>query len=180
VTLQLSGSRGPRAIHRDRPATPTASGTDSPSYALPVSTIRNIAVGLPVRAGHVLVLDGTDSVKGERFHRAIGGGIEFGETAEVAVRREFVEELAVRLDRVELLGVIENIFEYEGRPGHEIAHVFGVTSSDIDAIPLDAQLHVLDEGSPVRWVAVRELDRPLYPDGIRTLLDGWLARTLEH
>lgn len=136
--------------------------------------IRNIAVGLPVRAGHVLVLDGTDAVKDQDFHRAIGGGIEFGETAEEALRREFMEELGVTLDGVTLLAVVENIFEYEGSPGHEIAHVFAVHSTEIDALPLDAQLCVLDEGSPVRWVPFREADRPFYPSGVADLLESQL------
>jgi 8-oxo-dGTP pyrophosphatase MutT (NUDIX family) len=142
-----------------------------------VPSIRNLAVGLPVRDGHVLVLDGTDALTGERFHRAIGGGIEFGETAEAALRREFVEELDLRLDRVRLLGVTENIFEYEGQPGHEIVHVFGVESTELDAIPLDARLVVLDEGSPVGWVRIDELDRPLYPDGALTLLHAWAGQS---
>lgn len=136
-------------------------------------TIRNIAVGLPVRSGHVLVLEGTDSVKGAACHRAIGGGIEFGETAEQALRREFREELDVSLGAVRLLGVTENLFEYEGRPGHEIVHVFGVESAELDAVPLDARLSVLDEGSPVGWVPIASLDRPLYPDGVEVLLRDW-------
>jgi len=135
-----------------------------------VPSIRNIAVGLPVRDGHVLVLHGRDPAKRETFTRAIGVGIEFGETAEAALRREFVEELGIRLDRVQLLGVTENLFEYEGRPGHEIVHVFAVEAAELDAIPLDAQLHILDEGSPVTWVRISELDRPLYPNGVVDLL----------
>lgn len=59
--------------------------------------------------------------------------------------------------------VVENIFEFEGRPGHEIVHVFGVDSADIDAFPLDVQLRVLDEGSPVHWVLSGGSDRPIYP-----------------
>jgi 8-oxo-dGTP pyrophosphatase MutT (NUDIX family) len=133
-------------------------------------SIRNIAVGLPVRDGRVLVLNGVDVVTNETFHRAIGGGIEFGETAEAAVRREFVEEIGVSLDRVTLLDVTENIFEYEGEPGHEIAHIFAVESSDIDAIPFDAELHVLDEGSPVRWISINGTERPFYPAGVTRLL----------
>ncbi|TKJ99436.1 NUDIX hydrolase [Plantibacter flavus] len=133
-------------------------------------SIRNISVGLPIRDGHVLVLNGVDAVKNQAFHRAIGGGIEFGETAEAAVRREFGEELGVTLGHVTLLDVAENIFEYEGEPGHEIAHIFAVESAEIDAIPLDAQLHILDEGSPVRWVSISETDHPFYPTGVARLL----------
>jgi 8-oxo-dGTP pyrophosphatase MutT (NUDIX family) len=135
-----------------------------------VGTIRNIAVGLPVRDGRVLVLDGFDSVTRERFHRALGGGIEFGETAEAALRREFMEELGVTLGAVRLLGVLENIFEYEGAAGHEIAHVFAVHSPELDAISLDAQLRILDEGSPVHWVPLPAPGRPIYPDGVVELL----------
>lgn len=130
--------------------------------------IRNIAVGFPRKDGHVLAREGYDRVRDLRFYRAIGGGIEFGETAEVALRREFREELACELGAVTLLTVIENIFEYEGQPGHEIAHVFAVQSAELDAVPLDAELTILDAGSPVRWVPVTDLQSgavPLFPDG---------------
>ncbi|MDQ1122223.1 NUDIX domain-containing protein [Microbacterium trichothecenolyticum] len=137
-----------------------------------MASIRNISVGLPVKAGHVLVLNGTDAVEGEDFHRAIGGGIEFGETAEQALRREFDEELGVELGRVTLLAVVENIFVYEGNRGHEIAHVFAVESAEIEAVPLDAELHVLDEGSPVVWAPISTMDRPLYPTGTAHLLES--------
>lgn len=130
--------------------------------------IRNIAVGLPVKEGHVLALEGHDRSRDLHFLRAIGGGIEFGETAEEALRREFREELGVELDSAEPLGVFENIFTYEGEPGHEIAHVFALTSSALDAVPLDAVLEILDQGSPVRWVPVVDITagtRVLFPDG---------------
>lgn len=71
--------------------------------------------------------------------------------------------------------MIENIFKYEGNPGHEIAHVFAVDSAEIDAIPLDARLHVLDEGSPVRWVPITQTSRPFYPTGVASIL-GALKR----
>ncbi|WP_295102205.1 NUDIX hydrolase [uncultured Microbacterium sp.] len=130
--------------------------------------IRNIAVGLPVKDGHLLALEGHDASRGLDFLRAIGGGIEFGETAAEALGREFMEELGVTLEGAEPLGVFENIFTYEGAPGHEIAHVFAVTSAELDAVPLDAELHILDEGSPVRWVPIDDIragTRVLFPDG---------------
>lgn len=135
-----------------------------------MASIRNISVGLPIRSGHVLMIDGLDRVKNEAFHRAIGGGIEFGETAEVALRREFLEELSVTIGSTRLLGVLENIFEYEGRPGHEIVHVFAVDSPEIDAFPLDVRLKILDEGSPIRWVPIGTATRPFYPTGVEEIL----------
>ncbi|MCS3442008.1 MULTISPECIES: NUDIX hydrolase [Microbacterium] len=138
--------------------------------------IRNIAVGLPVKDGHVLALEGHDRSRGLDFLRAIGGGIEFGETAAEALRREFMEELGVSLQDAEPLGVFENIFTYEGEPGHEIAHVFAVTCAELDAVPLDAELRILDEGSPVRWVPIADIEsgiRVLFPvgapEGLRTI-----------
>ena len=116
----------------------------------------------------MLVSEGLDTVRGLKFFRAIGGGIEFGESAETALRREFQEELGCQLQRVELLGVLENIFEYEGRSGHEVVHVFAVQSAALSSVPLDAELRVLDEGSLVRWVPVENLrggQRPLFPAG---------------
>jgi 8-oxo-dGTP pyrophosphatase MutT (NUDIX family) len=133
-----------------------------------VPAIRNIAVGLPVKDGHLLALEGHDRSRGLNFLRAIGGGIEFGETAVEALRREFMEELGVSLQDVEPLGVFENIFTYEGEPGHEIAHVFAVTCAELDAVPLDAELRILDEGSPVRWVPIADIEsgiRVLFPEG---------------
>ncbi|MDR6140755.1 8-oxo-dGTP pyrophosphatase MutT (NUDIX family) [Microbacterium foliorum] len=130
--------------------------------------IRNIAVGLPVKDGHLLALEGHDSSRRLDFLRAIGGGIEFGETAGDALRREFMEELGVTLEDAEPLGVFENIFTYEGEPGHEIAHVFAVTCSELDAVPLGAELSILDEGSPVRWVPIDDIRsgaRVLFPSG---------------
>jgi 8-oxo-dGTP pyrophosphatase MutT (NUDIX family) len=133
-----------------------------------VPAIRNIAVGLPVKDGHLLALEGHDRSRGLNFLRAIGGGIEFGETAVEALRREFMEELGVSLQDAEPLGVFENIFTYEGEPGHEIAHVFAVTCAELDAVPLDAELRILDEGSPVRWVPIADIEsgiRVLFPEG---------------
>ncbi|WP_144720262.1 NUDIX domain-containing protein [Agrococcus jejuensis] len=137
---------------------------------------RAIAVALPVRDGHVLVLDGVDRTKGQPFHRAIGGGIEPGETPEQALRRELVEELDVTIEEAVPLGVVDNWFVYEGEPGHEVVHVFGVRSTAIDAIPLDARLTVLDEGSPVGWRPLDGLDRPLYPTGCEALARQWASR----
>ncbi len=78
-----------------------------------------------VRNGNEILAGlGRDEVKGEDFGRIIGGGVEFGETAEAAVRREFQEELGTDLENLEFIKVIENTFTFNGQPGHEIIFMF--------------------------------------------------------
>jgi GrpB-like predicted nucleotidyltransferase (UPF0157 family) len=135
-------------------------------------SIRNLAVGLPVKDGHVLAQLCRDRTKGQDFYRAIGGGIDLGETAEVALRREFGEELGWDLGEVRLLDVVENVFTFDGRPGHEIVHVFAVTADDVTAADVGRDLTILDLGTPARWVPLADLRPdmpPLYPEGAQTL-----------
>lgn len=72
----------------------------------------------------VLAGIGRDNVKGEDFGRIIGGKVEFGETAESAVRREFQEELGTDLENLSFIKIVENIFIYNGQQGHEVVFVY--------------------------------------------------------
>jgi ADP-ribose pyrophosphatase YjhB (NUDIX family) len=86
--------------------------------------IRPLALALIRRGDEILVEGGRDDVKGETFFRLLGGGIDFGESGSEALRRELREELGSETDVERLLGALENIFTYEGEPGHEIALVY--------------------------------------------------------
>lgn len=58
--------------------------------------IRPVALGVPFRNEHeVLLARHHDDVANHDFYRPLGGGVEFGEPSEEAVRREFQEELGV-------------------------------------------------------------------------------------
>ena len=54
-------------------------------------------------------------MKNQEFFRLPGGGIEFGETAEQTLQREFAEEFGVEIKVGRRLGVAENIFVTEGK-----------------------------------------------------------------
>ncbi|GAB2469967.1 NUDIX domain-containing protein [Xylanimonas ulmi] len=134
--------------------------------------IRNVAVGLVVRDGHVLAEEYPRIDGHHRFLRAIGGGIAFGERAADAVVREFHEELGVAVTHVRLLDVTENLFEIVGEPGHEVVHIFAVASPQLDALPLDGALPVRDADSFVGWHPIERVladDPPLYPVGAARL-----------
>lgn len=135
--------------------------------------IRPLVLGVVCRGDELLVLEGHDSVTGETFYRPLGGGIEFGEFSEQALHREFREELAVDLTAVELRGMLENVFEHEGVPGHEIVVVYAAQIADRSFLARADPGPILDEGTPVRWLPLADVvagRAVLYPDGLLDLV----------
>ncbi len=137
--------------------------------------IRVLAIGVFREGDRVLVARGVDPVSGEPFYRPLGGGVEFGERAAAALAREIAEELGAAIEEPRLLGVLENLFEYAGRPRHEIVFVFDARFSD-PSWYLRAELPVTEAGTgweAARWISVQALssgpDR-LVPEGLLSLL----------
>jgi ADP-ribose pyrophosphatase YjhB (NUDIX family) len=137
--------------------------------------IRALAVAVPVARGRVLVERGHERATGRRFYRAIGGGIEFGERAIEALEREWREEYDLTLADVRLLGVAENFFTYEGRPGHEIVFVHAARVVEPWVHERDAFETTEPDGlrHEAVWVPFGELASggvPLHPEGILAML----------
>lgn len=86
--------------------------------------IRPIALGLIEYEGHIFVSRGEDRKTKETFYRFLGGGIDFGETSESALKREFLEEVQAELTAVEYVSCLDNIFVYNGKPKHELIQLF--------------------------------------------------------
>jgi 8-oxo-dGTP pyrophosphatase MutT (NUDIX family) len=124
--------------------------------------------------GRILVAPGFDHVKQQRFYRPLGGGIEFGERAEDAARREIREELGAEIDGLRLLGVFENLFVFLGSPGHELVWLY--EGHFVDPVPYQCDELTADEGGvafPVHWVPLELFvkgEAPLYPDGLLEML----------
>ncbi|WP_348270874.1 NUDIX domain-containing protein [Rhizobium sp. Root1220] len=134
------------------------------------------AIGVHWRDGRLLaaeVLDDDGAVTGVR---PLGGTVEFGERAEVAVRREFREELGVDVNVVSGPLFLENLYNHEGEDGHEIVFVFEVefprTASQHHG---HIEFHESDGSRDVaRWYRLDELDvdgaPKLYPMGLKAAL----------
>ncbi|MBD2743209.1 NUDIX hydrolase [Coleofasciculus sp. FACHB-1120] len=86
--------------------------------------IRVLALGLIRDSDRIFMSEGYDPVKQNTFYRALGGGVDFGETSLDALQREFQEEIQAELTNIRYLGCIENLFTFNGKPGHEIIQLY--------------------------------------------------------
>ncbi len=143
----------------------------------PPLRIRPISLALIQRPsdGGWLAVYGDDSRKRQPFYRPPGGGVEFGESSSEAVRREMREEFDAAIEAVKLLGVTENIFTYEGSPGHEIVFLWECRFVDEHFYALDEIVIADDDGNraPAHWIHPDDLAArgiALYPDGLPEIL----------
>ncbi|MCL2017910.1 MAG: NUDIX domain-containing protein [Alphaproteobacteria bacterium] len=72
----------------------------------------------------------TEKKTNRKFYRRSGGGVNFGELAIDALRREFMEEYGLSVIIGNRLEVYENTFEYEGNACHEIVFVYEAEFED--------------------------------------------------
>lgn len=129
--------------------------------------IRPIALGVAIKNNKLLVSEGYDKVKDQTFYRCIGGGIEFLEKSEVALKREFMEELGVEIKVHDFLGISENIFTYEGKNGHELVLFYSVEIDDSDY--KDTYTILDEEDSYAVWIPIEEFknnSKIIYPEEV--------------
>jgi 8-oxo-dGTP pyrophosphatase MutT (NUDIX family) len=138
--------------------------------------IRPLAICIFRHHDHILVAEGYDPVKKELFYRPLGGEIEFGEYSTQTIQRELQEEIGVEVCDLKYLGTLENVFVFNGVPGHEIVQVY-------DGALLDARLygqtviagHEVDIDDTFRavWKHIDEFGEGksiLYPSGLLEML----------
>ena len=104
--------------------------------------IRPIALGLAIKNNKVLVSEGYDKVKDQTFYRCLGGGIEFLEKSDEALKREFKEEIGADVTVNDFLGLEENIFTFNGKNGHELIFIYSVDIKDCD---YKEEYNIIDE-----------------------------------
>ncbi|MDJ0726146.1 MAG: NUDIX hydrolase [Prochloraceae cyanobacterium] len=86
--------------------------------------IRLLALGLIKKDDRLFLSRGFDPIKDRTFYRAMGGGVDFGETSLDALKREFIEEINAEITNIKYLDCLENIFVFNGSPGHEIIQLY--------------------------------------------------------
>jgi len=138
--------------------------------------IRPIVICLFRRDDRILVSEAYDSAKGDHFARPLGGGVEFGETSCGALIREIREEIGAKIENIKLVGVLENIFVYEGAKGHEVVFVYDAEFHD-KAMYEKAAIPYHEEGvdrlTTAHWSSPEELKQKnirLVPEELSKLL----------
>jgi len=143
--------------------------------------LRVLALCVFQRGPMIFVAEGYDSLKGQTFYRPIGGGVEFGEYAADTLVREIKEEINAEIKDLRCLGILENIFEYEGRPSHEVCLIFDAAFVEAYRNADDYTVEGTDGtevGSEILFTAMwkslaffHKGHAPLYPDGLLELLE---------
>lgn len=136
--------------------------------------IRPLALCIFHHHGKILVNSFYDAVKEQTLYRPIGGGIEFGERSIEAIAREVQEELALSISDVRLIGTLESIFTYAGKPGHEIVQVYDARFDDESVYERPWLDGHESNGAPFRatWCLGSSFTTasPLVPEGLFELL----------
>jgi 8-oxo-dGTP pyrophosphatase MutT (NUDIX family) len=139
--------------------------------------IRPLAICVFRSRNRILVMEGYDSIKQEYFYRPLGGGIEFGESSSETICRELMEEIHVEVDRQSLryLGAVENIFTFNGKPGHEIVLIYDGSLMDPGLYDQAAIVGKEVDGEEFRavWKNIGEFGvgkSILYPTGLLEML----------
>ena len=120
-----------------------------------------------IRAGAIIMKDGKILMAGNDIHPeymyTVGGRLQFGETAEEAVRREVYEETGVLMEPERLGFIHEGYFisdleEYPGIPVYEINYYFYMKVPE-DFAP--AERFVREDGHEeyLKWLS---LDDPIF------------------
>ena len=143
---------------------------------IPLPEIAVKVVGLAWRGDELLVAEVEESDGRVKGVRPLGGSIDFGETREAALAREFAEELGCEISVIGPWHGFENIYQHEGRTGHEFLFAATIRLGD-DALYRRDRFHFLEhEGTRCCAVWLDPLDLPdgveLYPTGLRQAIEA--------
>ena len=110
-----------------------------------------------------------DKAADEEFWTPMGGGVNFGELAADAVKREFIEELGIELVVGEQICVLENRYLYNGKRGHEIQYFFRCEFMDKSLYDCD-KINYIEPGKEDKYGEWVSPDQVMRPEGIREFL----------
>lgn len=133
------------------------------------------AICLFRKGEEILVFEAYDHFKQEHYYRPLGGTTEFGEYTQATLAREIQEELGAQIKNINLETICENIFVYNGHPGHEIVFIYNAEFEDAHFYNQPTHTIVESSGEELKtlWVNRNEFGqnkRRLVPEALNKYL----------
>lgn len=132
-------------------------------------------MGVCVHTARLLVMEVYNDRGRVKGARPLGGFVEFGETREQALKREFREELGTEIALLDDWRTYENIYTHAGKLGHEF--LFGCSIALLNPELYTQERLVFSEDSGTenlaRWISLQEFHRgaiELFPTGLLEVL----------
>jgi 8-oxo-dGTP pyrophosphatase MutT (NUDIX family) len=140
-----------------------------------MKNIRAKSVCVFRKDGKVLLAESFDPAKNEKYLSPVGGGIDFGERSADAAIREVQEELGAEASKLKLLGVIENLFNFNNQEGHDIVFVYEAEFKDHSIYQKNVLQGIETNGHTfeARWYdlsIIKNSATSVYPKGIIEML----------
>lgn len=137
----------------------------------PSKQIQSKVIGICINRKQLLAAEIHDDGGNIKGVRPLGGNVEFGETREHALQREFMEELGTEIVSAGEWRTFENIYQHEGVVGHEYVHAISIALVDRSLYTQSLIVFSEDTGEQTRarWYDVRDLRSgkiALFPDGL--------------
>ena len=103
----------------------------------------------------------------------VGGRVKIGESSEQTIRREIMEEMGKEIEIIEYVSTIENFFEADDMPYHEIMFVYRVDFKNEEDKKIIETIHNVEGEDELRydWIDLDKIyEYPLKPDILKDLL----------
>ncbi|SFB90518.1 NUDIX domain-containing protein [Bacillus sp. 491mf] len=105
----------------------------------------------------------------EGFYRLPGGSIEFGESAAVAIEREFAEEYDLQVTVERFAAVNEHIFEVDNQKYHHCTLFYWCAVEEDEQV---VRSHKEHPDIILKWKEISELKtKLLYPEGVMKIIE---------
>lgn len=141
----------------------------------PAQLIQVKVIGICINRKQLLAAEIYNDAGEIKGVRPLGGHVEFGETRDQALNREFMEELGTEIVTAGEWRTYENIYQHEGALGHEYIHAISVALVDRSLYSQSLIVFSEDSGDQARarWWDVKDLRSgklALFPDGLAETL----------